>query len=85
MPARRLGKTGVELPILGFGTGASGQRLTVSEAVRLYETAFQAGVTYFDTAPEFAGYGKAQEQLGHFLPSVRSQIFLVTKCWEPDG
>ena len=85
LPARRLGKTGIELPILGFGTGASGQRLALHEAVRLYETAFQEGITYFDTAPEFAGYGKAQEQLGHFLPQVRSQIFLVTKCFEPDG
>lgn len=80
-----LGKTGVELPILGFGTGASGQRLPLAEALRLYETAFQEGITYFDTAPEFAGYGKAQEQLGHFLPPVRRQIFLVTKCFEPDG
>jgi len=85
LPLRRLGKTGIELPILGFGTGPSGQRLNLREAVGLYETAFQAGVTYFDTAPESGGYGKAQEQLGHFIPPVRSQIFLVTKCFEPDG
>ncbi len=85
MPSRVLGKTGIELPILGFGTGASGQRLRRHDAVRLYERAFQEGVTYFDTAPEFAGYGKAQEQLGQFLPSVRPEIFLVTKCFEPDG
>lgn len=85
MPSRVLGKTGVELPILGFGTGASGERLNLTDAVRLYETAFQEGITYFDTAPEFAGYGKAQWQLGHLLRQVRSEIFLVTKCFEPDG
>src|SRR5215210_2470574 len=85
MPSRRLGKTGVELPILGFGTAAAGLRLNTQEAVTLYETAFQEGVTYFDTAPEFAGYGKAQTQLSHLLPQVRSDIFLVTKCFEPDG
>jgi predicted aldo/keto reductase-like oxidoreductase len=85
MPSRLLGKTGVELPVLGFGTGASGQRLGLSEAVQLYEQAFQEGITYFDTAPEFAGYGKAQQQLGAFLPPVRSHVFLVTKCFEPDG
>jgi uncharacterized protein len=85
MPTRMLGKTGVELPILGFGTAAAGSRLKLKEAVALYETAFREGITYFDTAPDFAGYGQAQVQLSHLLRHVRSQIFLVTKCFEPDG
>ena len=42
-------------------------------------------MTYFDTAPEFAGYGKAQEQLGYLLRERRKEVFLVTKCWEPHG
>lgn len=85
MPVRVLGNTGVELPILGFGTGSAGKRLSLTEAVRLYEAAFQQGITYFDTAPEFAGYGKAQAQLGEVLPRLRSRVFLATKCFEPDG
>ena len=85
MPTRVLGKTGVALPILGFGTAHSGLRLNTREAVHLYERAFREGITYFDTAPEFAGYGKAQIQLSYFLKQVRPQIFLVTKCYEPDG
>jgi predicted aldo/keto reductase-like oxidoreductase len=63
IPARSLGKTGVTLPILGFGTAPTGRRLNTRDAVRLYETAFREGITYFDTAPEFAGYGQAQSQL----------------------
>ena len=85
LPTRPLGKTGVTLPILGFGTGSAGVRLNAREAVHLYETAFRAGIRYFDTAPEVAGYGKAQLQLSHFLKHVRSEVFLVTKCLEPDG
>ncbi len=85
LPSRQLGKTGVTLPILGFGTAAAGRRLNTEDAVRLYETAFRAGITYFDTAPDFAGYGQAQIQLSHLLKQVRSQVFLVTKCYEPDG
>ena len=85
LPRRVLGKTGVALPILGFGTAHSGLRLNTRDAVHLYETAFRAGITYFDTAPEFAGYGKAQFQLSYFLKHVRSEVFLVTKCYEPDG
>ncbi len=85
IPTRVLGKTGVALPILGFGTAAAGRRLNTKDAVRLYERAFREGITYFDTAPEFAGYGKAQIQLSHLLKQARSKIFLVTKCYEPDG
>jgi len=85
IPTRTLGKTGVTLPILGFGTAHSGLRLNTRDAVQLYEAAFREGITYFDTAPEFAGYGKAQSQLSHFLKHVRRQVFLVTKCYEPDG
>lgn len=85
IPRRMLGKTGVELPILGFGTAASGERLNLKQAVQLYEAAYREGITYFDTAPEFAGYGQAQIQLSHILKHVRRHIFLVTKCFEPDG
>jgi predicted aldo/keto reductase-like oxidoreductase len=51
----------------------------------LYEAALSQGITYFDTAPEFAGYGKAQVQLGHLLKERRDEVFLVTKCYEPMG
>jgi predicted aldo/keto reductase-like oxidoreductase len=59
--------------------------LNSRDALHLYETAFRGGIRYFDTAPEFAGYGKAQVQLSPFLKHVRSEVFLVTKCYEPDG
>ncbi|MEJ2232063.1 MAG: aldo/keto reductase [Nitrospirales bacterium] len=83
LPTRVLGTTGISLPILGFGTAPAGKRLAHREALHLFETALNAGVKYFDTAPEFAGYGKAQEQLGHLLKMRRQEIFLVTKCYEP--
>ena len=85
VPTRLLEKTGERISILGFGTAAAGTRLNLKEAVRLYEEALNLGVTYFDTAPEFAGYGKAQEQLGYLLRERRKEVFLVTKCWEPHG
>jgi predicted aldo/keto reductase-like oxidoreductase len=83
LPTRVLGKTGIPLPILGFGTAPAGNRLAHREAVDLFEAALNAGVKYFDTAPEFAGYGKAQEQLGPLLKMRRREVFLVTKCYDP--
>ncbi len=85
MPVRILGKTGQPISILGFGTAPAGTRLNVKDALRLYEEALNSGINYFDTAPEFAGYGKAQKQLGHLLKTRRKEVFLVTKCFEPDG
>lgn len=85
IPTRPLGKTGERISILGFGTAPAGNRLQLKPAVRLYEEALNLGVTYFDTAPDFAGYGRAQKQLGYLLKDRRKEVFLVTKCYEPDG
>lgn len=85
IPTRLLGKTGERISILGFGTAPAGNRLSLRQAVKLYEEALNLGVTYFDTAPDFAGYGKAQEQLGYLLKERRKEVFLVTKCFEPNG
>ncbi|MEC7641221.1 MAG: aldo/keto reductase [Nitrospinota bacterium] len=85
VPARILGKTGESISTLGFGTAPAGTRLNLKNAVRLYEEALNLGVNYFDTAPEFAGYGNAQKQLGFLLKNRRKEVFLVTKCYEPKG
>jgi hypothetical protein len=83
VPQRVLGKTGVRVPILGFGTAPTGTRRTLQDAIALYNEAIDLGVNYMDTAPEPMGYGKAQEQLGHVLKERRKDVFLVTKCFEP--
>jgi uncharacterized protein len=83
LPHRVLGKTGVRVPILGLGTASAGERLKRDEAIKLYHEAIALGVNYFDTAPKFAGYGEAQQQLGYALQGRRKEVFLVTKCWKP--
>ena len=77
VPTRALGKTGERISVLGFGTAAAGTRLNLRDAVRLYEEALNLGVTYFDTAPEFAGYGKAQEQLSYLLKERRKEVYQI--------
>ena len=85
LPRRPLGNTGVQVPILGFGTAPSGIRRNLKNALELYNEAINLGVTYFDTAPLHTGYGKAQEQLGHLFKDRRKEVFLVTKCHESNG
>jgi uncharacterized protein len=85
LPTRVLGKTGVRVSVLGFGTASCGIRRDIKNGVALYEEALNAGINYFDTAPSETGYGRAQEQLRHFLRGRRKEIFLVTKCHTADG
>jgi aryl-alcohol dehydrogenase-like predicted oxidoreductase len=82
---RELGATGVRVPILGLGTAGMGTGLRDDAAERLLNEAVDLGVTYIDTAPALGGYGRAQQQIGRALQGRRSEIFVVTKCYEPDG
>ena len=84
IPRREFGKTGVKVPIIGVGTAPAGFRSRM-EAAKFYSECLDRGVNYFDTAPEFAGYGTAQVALGEVLKTRRQEAFVVTKCWEPDG
>jgi hypothetical protein len=84
LPQRVLGRTKVQVPVLGLGTAPAGHR-TEKEAVAFYHRCIDAGVTYLDTAPKHTGYGNAQVYLGHVLKERRNEVFLVTKCWEDNG
>jgi predicted aldo/keto reductase-like oxidoreductase len=91
LPKRALGKTGVEVPILGLGTVALGNIMDAKKAAALLNKALDLGVTYIDTAPArtrialLTGYGKAHAYLNGVLKERRKEVFLVTKCLETDG
>ena len=79
MPQRQLGRTQVELPILGLG-GAGRTPLSSPKqeqaAIEQIQRAFTLGIRYFDTA---ASYGPSEQYLGKVLPKYRSEIFLASK------
>ena len=80
IPIRVLGKTGVKLPILGYG-GAGlvkiwGSPLSLKDRVKLVRYAYDRGVRYFDTA---GNYMESQPILGEALKDVRDNVFLASK------
>lgn len=77
---RPLGKTGVELSIIGFG-GVAVRGVEQSFANNLVAEAYDRGINYFDVAPT---YGNAQERLGPALEPYRKRVFLACKTDKRD-
>ncbi|MBG99430.1 MAG: aldo/keto reductase [Solibacterales bacterium] len=77
-----LGKTGLRVSRLSFGTAALGGVFRVvdeSEAIQAVHTALDKGINYFDVAPAYGGT-KAEMVLGKSLKEIpRDSYFLSTK------
>jgi aryl-alcohol dehydrogenase-like predicted oxidoreductase len=72
----------IEVSEVGFGnwtvtTGWWGA-YTEAEAIDLHRAAFDAGITFFDTADAYAE-GYAEQVLGKALAGVRDQVVIATK------
>lgn len=83
MQYRTLGKSGLEVPVVGMGTwrtfdvrGAHAEA-RVAEIVR---RALAAGSRLFDTSPM---YGRAEHLLGRMLEGRREEALIATKVWTP--
>lgn len=72
---RKLGSTGEELSIIGFG-GIVVMNETTGESSNIVAEAVDRGINYFDVAPS---YGNAQERLGPALAPYRNKCFLACK------
>lgn len=78
LPRRTLGKTGVQVSILGFGT-AYVRKSGADEVGRMADLLLDAGVNYVDTA---SSYSTAEEKLGPVVARRRKDMFLATKILE---
>ncbi|MEE9603064.1 MAG: aldo/keto reductase [Thermoguttaceae bacterium] len=80
IPKRRLGRTGVEVTVLGLGgvVGMSRKPSSKFDPVQMAESALDAGITYFDTAPAY-GNGQSEKNYGPVIARRRDEVFLATK------
>ena len=83
LPERRLGRTGVTLPILGLGGWHLGDAGSERAAHALVQTAIDEGIRFFDNAESYHG-GTSERWLGTALASlgVRDQVFIMTKTYD---
>jgi D-threo-aldose 1-dehydrogenase len=82
LPRRRLGRTGLEVSILGFGTAPLGDlfvRLDDTMAIAAVERAFALGINLLDTSPLY-GRGLAEHRCGTAIRRVdRGDLVICTK------
>lgn len=85
LPVRKLGRTGITVPILGFG---SGSRFLMyqdeDKAIEALNRAIDLGITYIDTAHSY-GDGKSEERVGRVMASRRKEVTLATKISARSG
>ena len=84
MQTRRLGKSGMEVPLIGLGTWQvldvrGSEEESRHEVVRI---ALEEGANLFDSSPM---YGEAERMLGEALQKHgRDRAIAATKVWTPN-
>ena len=79
MPMRRLGRTGVQVSMLGLGGFHIGLPTEDSTATSIVRTAIDHGVTFMDNCWDYND-GRSHERMGHALrDGYRQKVFLMTK------
>ena len=89
MRSRTLGKNGLEISVVGFGTWAAGGdmwgKTQDDDVVAALRRSFDLGVTWVDTADAY-GDGHAEELVADAVEGRRDEIFVATKVgFRPEG
>jgi aryl-alcohol dehydrogenase-like predicted oxidoreductase len=84
MEKRKLGKTNLNVTVLGHGAMEirgpriwSGRPVTDAEAERILNAVLDGGINFIDTAWD---YGLSEEYIGKFIAHRRKEYVLATKC-----
>jgi L-galactose dehydrogenase len=82
MHYHRLGKTGLDVSAVSFGTAPLGDMFGAADhdtAIKSVHHALDAGINFFDSSPYYGG-GLAEERLGVALKGRRDDVIVGTKA-----
>ena len=82
MRYRKLGRTDLDVSIIGFGASPLGDVFSITEpaeGMRAVHQAIEHGINFFDVSPYY-GATLAERRLGEALAGKRQQVILATKC-----
>src|SRR5262249_39696760 len=79
LPRRTLGRTGLNVTQLGFGSMELRGRREIAEDTgeHVLRAVLDGGINYVDTSID---YGVSEERIGRYIASRRSEYFLASKC-----
>jgi aryl-alcohol dehydrogenase-like predicted oxidoreductase len=79
MQHRKLGKSGLDVSLVGLGCNNFGVRLDLEGTRKVVHAALDKGITLFDTADIYGNRGGSESLMGDVLGTQRKQIVLATK------
>ena len=84
MEYRPLGRTGVRVSELCFGTMSFGGDADEETSAAMYAACRDAGINFFDTADTYND-GESERILGRLIGGHRDDLVVATKCYNPQG
>ena len=84
MEYRVVGKTGIQVSNLCFGTMSFGGIADEETSISMYNRCREAGINFFDTANVYNN-GRAEEILGKCIQGSRDELVLTTKVYGQMG
>jgi aryl-alcohol dehydrogenase-like predicted oxidoreductase len=84
MQYRTIGKTGVQVSSLCFGTMSFGGNADSKTSKEMFKRCREAGINFIDTANVYS-QGRSEEILGECMADCRDEIVLSTKVFFPTG
>ena len=84
MEYRTLGRTGVQVSRLCFGTMSFGGDADEATSAAMFRRCRDAGINFFDCADVYQG-GRAEEILGRVMAGERDELVIATKLCFPMG
>ncbi|HJM90145.1 MAG TPA: aldo/keto reductase [Dehalococcoidia bacterium] len=85
MEYRHLGRSGLEVSVVGLGTNNFGGRIDMAATQAVVDQSIEEGINLFDTADVYGGQGASEEFLGKALGNRRQDVVVATKFASPMG
>lgn len=79
MEYRHLGRSGLQVSVVGLGCNNFGRRCDAEQTKAVVDRAIELGVNFFDTANVYGVGGQSEEFLGRALAGRRHEVVIATK------